>query len=66
MAVDKLSQALKEKWWIYVDDKNEDWPDPIIFKKCLSRIAFVYEGFSDFKGEGREEDRRSTNRDKRF
>ena len=66
MAVDKLPQVLKEKWWFYVDDKDEDWPDLIMFEKWLSRIAFVHEGFSAFKGERREEDRRSTNRDKRF
>ena len=63
MAVDKLPQVLKEKWWLYVDDK--DWPDLIIFEKWLSRIAFVYEGFSAFKGDRREEDRRSTNREKK-
>ena len=40
--------------------------DLIMFEKWLSRIAFVHEGFSAFKGERREEDRRSTNRDKRF
>ena len=66
MAVDKLPQVLKEKWWFYVDDKDEDWPDLIMFEKWLSRIAFVHEEFSGFKGERREEDRRSTNRDKRF
>ena len=66
MAVDKLPQVLKEKWWFYVDDKDEDWPDLIKFEKWLSRIAFVHEVFSAFKGERREEDRRSTNRDKRF
>ena len=66
MAVDKLPQVLKEKWWSYVDDKDEDWSDLIMFEKWLSRIALVYEGFSAFKGERREEDRRSTNRDKRF
>ena len=66
MAVDKLPQVLKDKWWFYADDNDEDWPDIIIFEKWLSRIAFVREGFSAFKGEQREEDRRSTNRDKRF
>ena len=66
LAVDKLPQVLKEKWWFYVDDKDEDWPDLIMFEKWLSRIAFVHEGFSAFKGERREEDRRGTNRDKRF
>ena len=66
MAVDKLPQVLKEKWWFCVDDKDEDWPDLIMFENWLSRIAFVHKGFSAFKGERREEDRRSTNRDKRF
>ena len=66
MAVDKLPQVLKEKWWFYVDDKDEDWPDLIMFEKWLSRIAFVHEGFSAFQGERREEGRRSTKRDKRF
>ena len=66
MAVDKLPQVLKEKWWFYVDDKDEDWPDLIMFEKWLSRLAFVHEGFSSFKGERKDEDRRSTNRDKRF
>ena len=56
MAVDKLSQVLKEKWWFYVDDKDEHKPDVIMFKKWLSRISFVHEGFSAFKGERREED----------
>ena len=66
MALDKLPQDLKEKWWFYVDDKNEYRPDLIMFENWLSRIALVHETFSAFKGERREEDRRSTNRDKRF
>ena len=66
MAVDKLPQVLKEKWWFYVDDKDEDRPDLIMFEKWLSRIAFVHEGFSAFKEERGEKDRRSTKRDKRF
>ena len=33
MAVDKLPQVLKEKCWFYVDDKDEDWPDLIVFEK---------------------------------
>ena len=32
MAVDKLPQNLKDKWWFYVDDKDEDWPDLIMFE----------------------------------
>ena len=30
LAVDKLLQVLKEKWWFYVDDEDEDWPDLIM------------------------------------
>ena len=41
MAVDKLPEVLKEKWWLYVDAKDGDWPDLIVFEKWLSRIAFV-------------------------
>ena len=66
MAVDKLPQVLKEKWWFYVDDKDEDWPDLIRFEKWLTPMAFVHEGFSSFKEEQKEEDRRNTNRKKRL
>ena len=42
MAVDKLPQVLKEKWWFYLDDKDEDWLDLITFEKWLSTVAFVH------------------------
>ena len=45
MALEELPQFLREKWWLYVDDKDEDWPDIIMFEKWLSGIAFVHEGF---------------------
>ena len=51
MAVDKQPQVFKEKWWFYFDDKHEDWLDFIMFEKWLSRIAFLHEGLSAFKGE---------------
>ena len=51
MAVEKLPPILKEKWWFYVDEKDEDWPDLIMFEKWLGRMAFVHEGFSSFKDE---------------
>ena len=50
----------------YVDDKEEDRPDVLMFENWQSWSAFVQEGFSAFKGERREADERSTNRDKRF
>ena len=64
MAVDKLPQVLKGKWWFCVDHKDEYWPDLVVFEKWLSRIAFVHEGFSAFKGERKkktEEAQRETN-----
>ena len=60
MAVDKLPQVLEEKWWLYVEDKEEDGPDLVMIEKWLSRKAFVHDGCSAFKRERREEDRRST------
>ena len=66
MAVDNLPQVLKEKWWFYVDDKDEDWPDLIMFEKKLQMIALVHEGFSAFKRRAKRRRRRSANQDKRF
>ena len=66
LAFDKLPQFLEEKWWFCVDDIDEDRPDLIMFEKWRSRMAFVDEGFSAFKGERKEEERRNTNREKRF
>ena len=66
MAVDKLPQVLKEKWWFNFDDKDEHWSDLIMVEKWLSRMAFVHEGFSAFKAERKEEDQRNTNREKQF
>ena len=37
-----------------------------MLKQWLSGMVFMHEGFSAFKGERREEDRRSTKRDKGF
>ena len=50
MAVDGLLQVLEEKRWFYVDDKDEDWLDLVMFEKWLSRIAFVHKDFSAFMG----------------
>ena len=60
MTVDKLQLIFKEKWWFYVDDKDKDWPDLIMFEKWLSRVKFLHGGFSAFKGEHKKEDRRKT------
>ena len=66
MAVDQIPRVLKEEWRFYVDNRYEDWPHLIIFEMWQSSTAFVHEGFSIFKGKWSEEERWSTNRDKRF
>ena len=45
MAEDKLQQALKEKWWFYIDDKDEVWPNLNMIEKRLPRIEFVHDRF---------------------
>ena len=65
LAVDKLSQVPKEKFWFYVDSKDEDSPDLLMFeKKTLSSTTFVYKGFS--RDSDKKKTQKSTNIDKRF
>ena len=45
MAVDMMPQNLKEKWWFYAEDKDNDWPNLIIFVNCLPKLAFVQDDF---------------------
>ena len=32
ITLDNLPQVLKEKWWFWFDDRDENWPDLIIFE----------------------------------
>ena len=50
MAVDKLPQFLKEKWWFYVDDKDEDWPDLIRFEKMAIKDSIRVRRVFSFQG----------------
>ena len=50
MALDKIPQVLKEKWWFYVDDKDEDWLDLIIFEKWSSEIVIRARRVFSFQG----------------
>ena len=59
IAIEKLPPNLKEKWWFYVDESNEDRPDPCLLENWLSRMAFVYEGMSQPTGERKEDHRRN-------
>ena len=64
-AIEKLLPNLPENWWFYVDDK--DWPDLVMSKKWLARIAFVHENFStSFRADRRKDDQRNSSKDKWF
>ena len=39
IAAEKFPPNLKEKWWFYVDETNEDRPDLYLLEKWLSRIS---------------------------
>ena len=41
IAAGKFPPNLKEKWWFYVDETNEDRPDLYLLEKWLSRISFA-------------------------
>ena len=66
IAIEKLRPNLKEKWWFYVDETNEDRPDLCLLENWLSRISFVYEGMSQPAGERKEYHRRNANKTKQF
>ena len=66
MAIEKLPPNLKEKWWFYVDETNEDRPDLCLLQNWLSRISFVYEGMLQPAGERKEDHRRNANKTKQF
>ena len=64
MAVDKLPQVLNEKWWFYVDDKDEDWPDLIMFENGYHERHSCMKGFQLSRESARtksEETRTETN-----
>ena len=66
IAIEKLPPTLKEKWWFYVDETNEDRPDLCLLENWLSRMSFVYEGMSQPTGERKEDHRRNANKTKQF
>ena len=66
IAIEKLPPNLKEKWWFYVDETNEDRPDLCLLENWLSRMSFLYEGISQPTGERKEVHRRNANKTKRF
>ena len=66
MAIEKLPPNLKEKWFFFVDECQEDRPDLTLLEKWLARMAFVHEGMSSTKSERKEDDRPNANKEKLF
>ena len=66
VAIEKLPPNLKEKWFFFVDECQEDRPDLILLEKWLARMAFVHEGMPSTKSERKEDDRPKANKKKRF
>ena len=66
VAIEKLPTNLKEKWFFFVDECQEDRPDLTLLEKWLARMAFVHEGMPSTKSERKEDDRPNANKEKRF
>ena len=66
VAIEKLPQNLKEKWFFFVDECQEDRPDLTLLEKWLARMSFVHEGMPSTKSERKEDDRQKANKEKRF
>ena len=57
VAIKKLPLHLKEKWFFFVDECQEDRPDLTFLEKWLARMAFVHEGMPSTKSERKEDNR---------
>ena len=66
VAIEKLPTNLKEKWFFFVDECQEDRPDLTLLEKWLARMAFVHEGMPSTKSERKEDGRQNANKEKRF
>ena len=66
MAVVRLSQILKEERRFYAVEKEDEGPDLNMFEKLPSRMTFVHERLSAFKGERKQDDRCKTKAEQRF
>ena len=60
-----MPPKLKEKWWFYVDEINEDRADLCRLEK-LSRMSFIYKGMTQIPMGGKEDNRRNENKVKQF
>ena len=65
-AIEELPLNLKEKWFFFVDECQEDRSDLILLEKWLSQRASVREGMQLRKSERKDGDRTNADREKRF
>ena len=65
VAIEKLPPNFKEKWFIFVDECQEDRPDLTLLEKWSARKAFVHEGMPSTKSERKEDERPKANKEKR-
>ena len=66
VAIEKLPPNLKEKWFLFVDECQEDRPDLTLLEKGLARMALVHEGMSSIKSERKEDDQPNAYKEKWF
>ena len=66
VATEKLPPNLNEKWFLFVDECQEDRPHLTLLEKWLARMAFVHEGMPSTKSERKRDDRPNANKEKRF
>ena len=66
VAIEKLPPNLKEKWFFFVDECQQDRSDLILLEKWLAQMAFVHEGMPSTKSERKEDDRPNANKEKWF
>ena len=66
VALEKLPQNLKEKWFFFDDERQEERPDLTLLDKSLAQMAFLHEGMQSTKSERKEDDRPKANKKKRL
>ena len=66
VAIEKLHPNLKQKWFFFVDECQEDRPDLNLLEKWLAQMAVVHGGMPSNKSERKEDDRPNANKEKQF
>ena len=66
LAIEKLAPNLREKWFFFAEDCQEDTQDLIRLEKWLAQMAFVHKGMPSTKSVRKEDDQPIANKEKRF